>query len=284
MVKEYSASRAAVVRGLRFPNTYSPANVKILWFDSTEPDKIIDALTVGLHSHSFYELHLMFSGEFIYEIGGKLFEVKNSAVLIPPNTPHTLLKHKGEFLKISIAFTLEGELGEQILAHLHNGCVFSYTEETVSNVSEIFKLCDKPDSFTPTLAGNRIFEILYNVFKTLNQEIPQNIEAVEPRLYVAKRFIKNNRHINITCNDVASECCLSTKQLNRIFKKYTAKTLNEYIIADKAQKAEKLLLNSNMSIKDIGAELGFENDSSFSLFFKRFYGVSPTAYKTGKMS
>lgn len=284
MVKEYSASRAAVVRGLRFPNTYSPANVKILWFDSTEPDKIIDALTVGLHSHSFYELHLMFSGEFIYEIGGKLFEVKNSAVLIPPNTPHTLLKHKGEFLKISIAFTLEGELGEQILAHLHNGCVFSYTEETVSNVSEIFKLCDKPDSFTPTLAGNRIFEILYNVFKTLNQEIPQNIEAVEPRLYVAKRFIKNNRHINITCNDVASECCLSTKQLNRIFKKYTAKTLNEYIIADKAQKAEKLLLNSNMSIKEIGAELGFENDSSFSLFFKRFYGVSPTAYKTGKMS
>ena len=284
MVKEYSASRAAVVRGLRFPNIDSPANVKILWFDSTEPDKIIDALTVGLHPHSFYELHLMFSGEFIYEIGGKLFEVKNSAVLIPPNTPHTLLKHKGEFLKISIAFTLEGELGEQILAHLHNGCVFSYTEETVNNVSEIFKLCDKPDSFTPTLAGNRIFEILYNVFKTLNQEIPQNIEAVEPRLYVAKRFIKNNRHINITCNDVASECCLSTKQLNRIFKKYTAKTLNEYIIADKAQKAEKLLLNSNMSIKEIGAELGFENDSSFSLFFKRFYGVSPTAYKTGKVS
>lgn len=284
MVKEYSASRAAVVRGLRFPHIDSPANVKILWFDSTEPDKIIDALTIGLHSHSFYELHLMFSGEFIYEIGGKLFEVKNSAVLIPPNTPHTLLKHKGEFLKISIAFTLEGELGEQILAHLHNGCAFSYTEETVNNVSEIFKLCDKPDSFTPTLAGNRIFEILYTVFKTLNQEIPQNIEAVEPRLYVAKRFIKNNRHINITCNDVASECCLSTKQLNRIFKKYTDKTLNEYIIADKAQKAEKLLLNSNMSIKEIGAELGFENDSSFSLFFKRFYGVSPTTYKNSKMS
>lgn len=284
MVKEYSTSRAAVLRGLRFPHIDSPANVKILWFDSTEPDKIIDALAIGLHSHSFYELHLMFSGEFIYEIGGKLFEIKNSAVLIPPNTPHTLLKHKGEFLKISIAFTLEGELGEQILAHLHNGCVFSYTKETVNNVSEIFKLCEKPDSFTPTLAGNRIFEILYTVFKTLNQEIPQNIEAVEPRLYVAKRFIKNNRHANITCNDVASECCLSTKQLNRIFKKYTDKTLNEYIIADKAQKAEKLLLNGNMSIKEIGAELGFENDSSFSLFFKRFYGVSPTTYKNSKMS
>lgn len=282
MVKEYNASRAAILRAMRFPDIDSPANVKILWFDSTEPDKIIDALTIGLHSHSFYELHLMFAGEFIYEIGGKVFEIKNDAVLIPPNTPHTLIKHKGDFLKISIAFTLEGEIGEQILAHVHNSCVFSYSNDIVKNLEEIFKLCENPDSFTPTLTGNRIFEIIYTVFKTLNQEMPQNIEAVEPRLYVAKRFIKNNRHVNITCNDVALECCLSTKQLNRIFKKYTNKTLNEYIIADKAAKAEKLLLQGDMSIKEIGSALGFENDSSFSLFFKRYFGVSPTVYKNSK--
>ena len=54
------------------------------------------------------------------EIGGKIFEIRNNAILIPPNTPHTLIKQKGEFLKIYCEQTDTNYISESIVQQALN--------------------------------------------------------------------------------------------------------------------------------------------------------------------
>jgi AraC-like DNA-binding protein len=43
--------------------------------------------------------------------------------------------------------------------------------------------------------------------------------------------------------------------------------------------ARRLLRYSNISIKEIAYEIGYEDIQSFSRFFKRMEGVSPSEFK-----
>ena len=82
----------------------------------------------------------------------------------------------------------------------------------------------------------------------------------------------------ITGDDVAKECSISRKQLDRIFKAETDKTVYDYIVDTKVSYA-KQLLREDKSVKEISYDLGFDNVSGFVSFFGRHCGISPGAYK-----
>jgi AraC-like DNA-binding protein len=47
------------------------------------------------------------------------------------------------------------------------------------------------------------------------------------------------------------------------------------------EKAKSLLVNPDYSINEIAYMLGFEYPQSFSKFFKKKTGISPTIYRAG---
>ena len=48
---------------------------------------------------------------------------------------------------------------------------------------------------------------------------------------------------------------------------------------NKVKKAKRLLLESNLSIKEISFILGFENEGSFILFFKKHCSTTPGSFR-----
>lgn len=77
----------------------------------------------------------------------------------------------------------------------------------------------------------------------------------------------------------ASDLALTPKQLNVLTKHVLGKTANEVINGQFNDKAKALLLQSDLSIKEIAQELGFEEVSNFSRSFKRMNKVSPTVFR-----
>jgi AraC family transcriptional activator of pobA len=71
----------------------------------------------------------------------------------------------------------------------------------------------------------------------------------------------------------------SPKTLSNVFSKMYQKTPLQYIQERLILEAKRLLLYTEMSIKEIGYELGFEDVQSFSRFFKTKEGVSPKEFK-----
>ena len=156
---------------------------------------------------------------------------------------------------------------------------FRFSRDICNNVEFILKQSDKDDVFTPTVVSGRLSEIVAEVVRSVNGRLPPASHVIEdPRVTVAKEYIHNNRSRLITGDDVAKECCISRKQLDRIFKSQTDNTVYDHIVETKLSYAKQLLLGDK-SVKEIGYSLGFDNESGFVSFFKRHCGVSPGVYK-----
>jgi len=74
---------------------------------------------------------------------------------------------------------------------------------------------------------------------------------------------------------------LSPNYFSDLLKSITGKNTQEHIQFQMLEKAKNLLTNPELSINEIAYELGFEYPQSFSKFFKKKIGVSPTIYRAG---
>ena len=71
----------------------------------------------------------------------------------------------------------------------------------------------------------------------------------------------------------------SPKTLSNLFSKTGAKTPLQYIQDRKMLEARRLLHHSDMQIQEIAYEIGYEDIQTFSRFFKKKEGISPTAFR-----
>jgi len=81
-----------------------------------------------------------------------------------------------------------------------------------------------------------------------------------------------------TVADYAEILNKSPKTLSNLFKKIGSKSPSQYIKDRKMLEARRLLTYTEMTVSEIGYELGFLDVQSFSRFFKKFQGVSPAEY------
>ena len=54
---------------------------------------------------------------------------------------------------------------------------------------------------------------------------------------------------------------------------------SDYVITLRIQKAQSMLAQTDLRIKDIALACGFENEYYFSNFFKKHTALSPTAFR-----
>jgi len=82
-----------------------------------------------------------------------------------------------------------------------------------------------------------------------------------------------------TVEDLADLCAMSTRTLLRRFKAATNQAPSAFIADVQFAKAQALLENSQLSLKEIAYDVGFATPSQFSRAFKRLGGVTPSQYR-----
>lgn len=94
-----------------------------------------------------------------------------------------------------------------------------------------------------------------------------------------KAYIRDNIDRNLTRQDIADALFCNPDTLSRIFKKSMDQKLSDYIVQQKIQKAESLLLGTEKQISEIALDLGFDNVSYFCTRFKKAVGCTPLEYR-----
>ena len=79
--------------------------------------------------------------------------------------------------------------------------------------------------------------------------------------------------------DIAKNCFCSQSYINHIFKKINNVSISAYINNLRMKKAQQLLYESDMSVKEISDAAGFSDPAYFSNTFKKYYNTSPTEYR-----
>jgi transcriptional regulator GlxA family with amidase domain len=79
--------------------------------------------------------------------------------------------------------------------------------------------------------------------------------------------------------DLAFEVSLSPAHLQRLFKRQTGIQLGSLVAEKRLLKAAHLLMESNLSIKEIAHAVGYRHHSSFVRAFQRRFSQAPKRYR-----
>lgn len=83
----------------------------------------------------------------------------------------------------------------------------------------------------------------------------------------------------ITLGKLASQLTVSVAHFSRVFKEQTGMTFSQFIGKEKRRKAERLLHNPELSIKQVALMSGYRNADYFSRRFKESRRKTATEYR-----
>jgi two-component system response regulator YesN len=105
-------------------------------------------------------------------------------------------------------------------------------------------------------------------------------EEHENQLVVrAENYIRENFRKDLSLDEVSRQLDLSPYYFSKLFKEETGSNFVEYVTNLRMERAKKLLLEPDRSMKEIGMEVGYSDPNYFSRIFKKNTGVTPTEYR-----
>ena len=94
-----------------------------------------------------------------------------------------------------------------------------------------------------------------------------------------RHYIKNNFITLNSLQQIADDCNIDHAYLCRLFKKYDTQSPYHYLMHLKMAYAAKSFQESDIMVKEIAFELGFDDPFHFTRSFKKVFGISPKAFK-----
>jgi len=76
---------------------------------------------------------------------------------------------------------------------------------------------------------------------------------------------------------------ITTKHLNEVVKEFTLDTAKTFIDGYVILEAKRSIVSTDNGFKEIAYEIGFDELTNFTKFFKKNVGVSPKAFRTSSV-
>lgn len=105
--------------------------------------------------------------------------------------------------------------------------------------------------------------------------IPARIGVRNPKLATVIRFMEENLEEPFSPVELAERIGLSTRQLERLFKRYLNRSPKAYYMDLRLAKARNLLLQTDMSVMNVALACGFTSPSHFSKCYRALYATTP---------
>jgi transcriptional regulator GlxA family with amidase domain len=105
--------------------------------------------------------------------------------------------------------------------------------------------------------------------------LPARLGVRHSKLLGVISLMEQNLEEPLSRSELAVSAGLSTRQLERLFRKYLNRSPARYYLELRLNKARLLLLQTNMSVIDVALACGFVSASHFSKCYRDFFGRTP---------
>jgi transcriptional regulator GlxA family with amidase domain len=109
------------------------------------------------------------------------------------------------------------------------------------------------------------------------QRLPlsQRLGLSHPRLLGAVELMEANLEQPLALSQLAKDCGVSTRQLERLFAKYLDCTPRRYYLELRLRRAQVLLAHSSLPVMEIALACGFVSASHFAKCYRELFGQVP---------
>ncbi|MEH6773185.1 MAG: GlxA family transcriptional regulator [Cereibacter changlensis] len=134
---------------------------------------------------------------------------------------------------------------------------------------------DHGDDLANTVADQLIYSSIRTDQDTQRLSIPTRIGVRHPKLSQVIQMMEANIEDPISPADLADDVGMSTRQLERLFRRYLNRSPKRYYMELRLQKARNLLMQTDMSVINVALACGFASPSHFSKCYRAHYNTTP---------
>lgn len=244
--------------------------------------------TYGPHKHLRIEINYVKRGNCILHLGDESVTFRKGEVMII--TPH--VNHRFEAGPEGTVL-MQLEFLPEIFSHFNfnanaatgeSAPLFVFSEENrlikivnsapiIHTIQNIVNELEQKSAYYQHLVVMYYAELLILIYRYMNETyLPV---CTNESFKKAVTYIRQNYHRNINIGHVAVHAGISERYLRRLFSQYLNLAPLDYLNRLRVNKAVELLRNTDMLIKEISFQCGFQSPQYFSRVFKQQMGISP---------
>ena len=229
------------------------------------------------HRHGYYELMLIKKGSGLHLFDFEAFEVEDYSIhIVLPGQVHQLELETGAIgCVITFSdYSLHAYLHDSIIQNL--GFLHQMNKLNVikGNKPWFDKLYTLANEIKETEDESIRFSILNLLLNRVNTRCPASIDSSSV-VYQFHRLLEQHFETEHLPSFYAHSMNITEKLLNEKVKKSLGLTITQFIAQRICLEAKRLIKNTQMSIKEIGFDLGFNDPAYFNRFIKKQLGQSP---------
>lgn len=206
--------------------------------------------------------------------GGEADLHPGSLIYLPFGSNHRLTAGDGAFSFRQVDFTVTNASGELLCFSSLPRLYFSSAPAAVIELfREMTVLYEKPNGHF------RLYETFYALLAQMADALtPPHDPRIEPVL----SYLRDNYTREIDLGDLASLTYLSRAQLYRMFLRETGLSPTAYRNRLRIEKAKHMLRDTDCTVGEVSALLGFDSIYYFSRVFRQITGMPPSACRGKK--
>lgn len=242
--------------------------------------------------HSCHTLIFISSGQHVMKLGYQEYtSTDNEIIVIPAGQIFSLENinniHKGYICQFHPDILI-GKYGSREMINefdfmkISGNPKITLDVNDVTDITAILKRLHKEYSETSTANLNIVQSYLITLFYEMNKNSVKSAKSISAAEVITNKFkelIYTNIKTYHQVNYYASLLNVTPNHLNKSVKAITNKTAATWIDETILLEAKYLLFQTSLSISEIAMQVGHEDHSYFSRFFKKYEGITPIQYR-----
>jgi len=240
-----------------------------------------------------YGVIFVFAGRLDCLINEKAVELRESeALVVEPNVRIDAAGKPIEFLFLTLSPSrvLEHAIAMRLSAPQ---TTVTFFEEPIKDDLKLVDLCrcigielldEKPgkEIVVNALVEQSIVHLLrkYSVTRLSNELELSRVGLIDRRIRRSVELMHAQLDQDLSLKALAAASYLSTFHFARLFKKITGSTPHNYLAAMRANRAQLLLAETDMSITEVGTRVGYLSASHFTKAFRLATGTTPREFRS----
>jgi transcriptional regulator GlxA family with amidase domain len=135
---------------------------------------------------------------------------------------------------------------------------------------------DHGEDLSNAVADQLIYSSIRTDRDTQRLSIPTRIGVRHPKLSQVIQMMEKNIEEPISPAILAKDVGMSTRQLERLFRRYLNRSPKRYYMELRLSKARNLLMQTDMSVINVALACGFASPSHFSKCYRAHYETTPS--------
>ena len=247
------------------------------------------------HRHNYYTVLIVNKAKGQHKIDFNSYELSNKQIyFVAPGQVHQVIEEEQSFgfaMTFSNQFLIENSIRLSFIESLNLFQNYGQNPPLIPTenqfeaiegfLNQIFNLFNSEANmkFLSIGAFLKLLLIECNNICSINPIESEIDSSGDNLIRLFKKEVEKNYKKEHSTTFYANKLFITPDHLNRTFKAKIGKTAKDYIQARIITEAKRLLYFTDLSNKEIGFELGFNEPANFSAFFKKHTQVSPSNFK-----